>query len=139
VLEFEVEDDQAQQQAQLKAAIEKVMEYEHLDLGLARSVIRTARRNSIPILAKQLLQNFAFFVPAVNDVALYLKEVTNDELAEELLPLLEELITSSSLDSQLVRFWMEWYVAQYPMCVFHDHSATDSTRILPPSPRTFCH
>jgi len=24
-------------------------------------------------------------------------------------------------------------------CVFHDHSATDSTRILPPSPRTFCH
>ena len=25
------------------------------------------------------------------------------------------------------------------VCVFHGHSATDSTRILPPSPRTFCH
>lgn len=112
-LTFEVEDGQAQQQAQLEAAIEKVIKYEHLDLGLARSVIRTARRNSTPILAKQLLKNFAFFVPAVNDVALYLQEVTNEELAEELCPLLEELITSPSLDSQLVRFWMEWYVAQY--------------------------
>ena len=111
-LTFEVENDQAQQQAQLEAAIEKVIKYEHLDLGLARSVIRTARRNSTPILAKQLLKNFAFFVPAVNDVALYLQEVTNDELAEKLCPLLEELITSASLDSPLVRFWMEWYLAQ---------------------------
>jgi hypothetical protein len=114
-LEFEVVADQAQQQEQLEDAIEKVMQYEHLDLGLARSVIRTARRNSIPILAKYLLQNFAFFVPAVNDVALYLKEVTSDELADELCPLLEELISSPSFDSELVRFWMEWYVAQYPV------------------------
>lgn len=113
-LEFGVLDDDAQQHAQLLTAIEKIMEYDHFDLGLARSVIRTARRNSVPVLAKYLLENFEFFVPAVNDVVLYLHEVTDAALAKELCPILEELISLSSLDSQLVRFWMEWYVAQYP-------------------------
>ena len=112
-IEVEIEDDELQH-AQLLAAIEKIINYEHLDLGLARSVIRTARRNSLPTIAKHLLQNFEFFVPAVNDVALYLNEVTDTELANELRPVVEELISSSALDSQLVRFWMEWYVAQHP-------------------------
>lgn len=112
--EFDVVDEDEQQKAQLQEAIEKVINYEHLDLGLARSVIRTARRNGIPAIAKHLLLNFDFFVPAVNDVAVYLHEVTDPDLAVELRPIIEGLVGSPALDSQLVRFWMEWYVAQYP-------------------------
>jgi hypothetical protein len=113
-IEVEIDDDEELQKAQLKAAIENILKYEHLDLGLARSVIRTARRNNISAIASHILIAFDYFVPVVNDVALYLYEVTDDSLAVELLPLLEYIIDAASLDSELVRFWIEWYVAQYP-------------------------
>lgn len=99
---------------ELIEAIERVINYEHLDLGLARSVIRTARRNSISVIAEHLLDNFDFFAPVVNDVVLYLQVVTDSGLAMDLCPYLEVIADSSALDSQLVRFWIEWYVAQYP-------------------------
>lgn len=114
-IEVEIDDDEEIQKAQLQDAIEKVLDYEHLDLGLARSVIRTARRHGISSIAEHLLKEFDFFVPAVNDVALYLHEVTDDDLANELLPHLESIVDSTALDSQLVRFWVEWYVAQHPI------------------------
>lgn len=112
-IEVAVDDDEEIQKAQLGEAIERVINYEHLDLGVARSVIRTARRNKISSIAHHLLTHFEFFVPAVNDVVLYLQEVTDTDLAKELLPLLEALVGSKELDSQLVRFWIEWYVAQH--------------------------
>lgn len=95
-------------------AIDKVIHYDHLDLGLARSVIRTARRNSIDVIAQHLLENFEFFAPVVNDVILYLHEVTNPILAAQLLPDLEDIAQSEVLDSQLVRYWVESYIAHYP-------------------------
>jgi hypothetical protein len=110
-VEVEVDDEEEIQKAQLQIAIEKVLAYDHLDLGVARSVIRTARRHKVQSIAAHLLANFPFFTPAVNDVALYLNEVTDDALAAEILPLVEALVESPSLDNQLVRLWIEWYVA----------------------------
>jgi len=112
-VEVVVNDAEELQKAQLQVAIEKVLNYEHLDLGVARSVIRTARRNKIPSIAKYLLTHFEFFIPAINDVTLYLQEVTDAVLAQELRPLVEALLDTHVLDSQLVRFWIEWYVAQH--------------------------
>jgi hypothetical protein len=112
-VEFIVDDEEEIQKAQLQVAIEKVINYEHLDLGVARSVIRTARRNKIASIAPYLLAHFDFFVPAISDVVLYLQEVTDEDLAKEILPLIESLIDSEELDSQLVRFWIEWHVAQH--------------------------
>lgn len=114
-VEVEIDDDEEIQKVQLQAAIEKVLAYGHLDLGLARSVIRTARRNNISAIAGHLLNEFDFFVPVVNDVVLYLHEVTDEEIAKELLPQLEAIVDSTALDSQLVRFWIEWYISQYPI------------------------
>ena len=50
-------------QAQLVAAVEKVITYEHLDLGLARSVIRAARRHSILILPITFLRILISLLP----------------------------------------------------------------------------
>jgi hypothetical protein len=111
--ESDYDDTDDEPDDELIEAIERVINYEHLDLGLARSVIRTARRNSISIIAEHLLDNFDFFAPVVNDVVLYLQEVTDSDLAEDLCPYLEAIADSSALDSQLVRFWIEWYVAQH--------------------------
>lgn len=112
-IEVEVFDAEAIQTAKLEEAIHKVINYEHLDLGVARSVIRTARRNKIGSIATTLLENLNFFVPVINDVALYLHEVTDDDLVTDLVPLLEKLVDSQAFDSQLARFWIEWYVAQH--------------------------
>lgn len=98
----------------LVTAIQRVINYEHLDLGLARSVIRTARRNSIDVIAHHLIDHFDFFAPVVNDVVLYLHEVTDSTLAQALRSKLETIVNSPALDTQLVRFWIESYVAQYP-------------------------
>lgn len=111
--DFFGDDDSDEHEEHLTAAIERVINYEHLDLGLARNVIRTARRNSISAIAEHLLDNFQFFSPVVNDVVLYLHEVTDDELAIDLRPYLEEIVTSPAIDSQLVRYWLESYVSRY--------------------------
>lgn len=111
-VDVEVDQDEVRE-ARLTAAIQKIIKYEHLDLALARSVIRTARRHSLPVLAEHLLSRFAFFAPAVSDVVLYLQEITDDGVAAELRPIIEKLLPSAALDNQLVRFWIEWYLAQH--------------------------
>ncbi|EER60650.1 conserved hypothetical protein, partial [Acidovorax delafieldii 2AN] len=112
--EFEIDEAGSEPDEGLIQAIEKVINYDHLDLGLARSVIRTARRNSVDVIAEHLLQHFDFFAPVVNDVVLYLHEVTFGPMPQKLLPHLEAVAQSAALDSQLVRYWIEAYVAQYP-------------------------
>jgi hypothetical protein len=66
------------------------------------------------VIAEHLLEEFDFFAPVVNDVVLYLHEITTSSLAGKLRPLLEAVAQSAALDSQLVRYWIESYVAQYP-------------------------
>lgn len=112
--EPDFDDDEDDANAGLIAAIERVINYEHLDLGLARSVIRTARRNSIGVIADHLVTHFPFFSPAVNDVVLYLHEVTDASLADSLRPKFETLVESPAMDTQLVRYWIESYLARYP-------------------------
>jgi hypothetical protein len=110
------EESEIADNAQLLAAIEKVSSYEYVDLSLARSIIRTARRQCTPILAQHLLAHFDFFAPAVNDVIRYLHEITDADadLAGELRPVFESLLSAQALDNPLVRLWVEWYLAQYP-------------------------
>jgi hypothetical protein len=110
--ESEMGDDDSINRAKLTSTLERVINYEHLDLALARTVVRTARRQSVPDLAEHLLEHIEFFAPAINDVALYLREVTDADLALQLRPAVEDLLLKPALDNQLVRFWIEWYLAQ---------------------------
>lgn len=111
-VEVEIEDEELILEIKLLAAIEKIVTYEHLDLGLARSIIRSARRNKHANIAATIFSNFDFFAPVINDVALYLHEVTDDYFAKHFLSTLEEVIAMPAVDSQICRFWLEWYIAQ---------------------------
>lgn len=66
----------------------------------------------MPEIAEHILSNFDFFAPVINDVALYLHEVTDDCFARDFVYAIEKAITCSTIDSQICRFWMEWYIAQ---------------------------
>ncbi|MDD1014323.1 RNA-directed DNA polymerase [Pseudomonas rubra] len=113
-VEIEIEDEELILEIRLLAAIEKIVTYDHLDLGLARSIIRSARRNKHQNIAATILSNFDFFAPVINDVALYLHEVTDDYFSKHFLSAIEEVIEKPAVDSQICRFWLEWYIAQNP-------------------------
>jgi len=111
-VEVEIDDEELILEARLLAAIEKIVTYEYLDLGLARSIIRSARRQKISNIAATIFLNFEFFAPVINDVALYLHEVTDDLFAKSFLSTIEAVVENPAVDSQICRFWMEWYIAQ---------------------------
>lgn len=113
-IEYEVEDEEELLAERATAVIGKVLEYEILDLGLARSAIRNAKRHDIDVLAEQLIKNYAFFGPVVNDLVLYLKQITNDDFAENWAAEFAVLLKHEVFDNELVCFWTEWYLAQYP-------------------------
>lgn len=113
-VEYEVEDEEELLAERVTAVIDKILDYEVLDLGLARSAIRKAKRYGIDILAKPLIENYDFFGPVINDVVLYLKKITSNEVAKALAPEFAKLLDHKVFDNELVRFWTEWYFAQYP-------------------------
>jgi hypothetical protein len=115
------EDPESSLTAALMAALAQVVEFPMLDLGLSRSVIRHARRSKIPDLAPLLLEQFAFFAPVINDLALYLHEITDAETAKELLPFAKKVLESTAIDNRLVRYWFEWYLCQHK-CYLRDAS-----------------
>lgn len=113
-VEVLVEDEEAAKVIKLTQAMDHILSLERLDLGLARSVIRAAKRHQLAGIAKQLMKNFSFFGPVVNDVMVYMHEVSNDDLIEEIKPELLALVGAPELDNALVRYWFEWYVSQHP-------------------------
>ena len=117
-IEVLVDDEEQIKSAQFTKALERVLSFEQLDLGLARSIIRSAKRHNIPSIAELLIQNASFFAPVINDVVLYLAEVTTDELIVTLLPSIKALLSSDVVDNELVRFWIEWYLARYQAFLF---------------------
>ena len=64
-------------------------------------------------LAELIIPNLELFAPVINDVALYLAEMTDDDFVNQWRETLGEIVTSTVLDLYIVRFWMEWYLAAH--------------------------
>jgi Reverse transcriptase (RNA-dependent DNA polymerase) len=111
-IELEEEDESEQLKAQVTLALDKLLKFSFVDLGLARSVIRTAKRNQLPDIAEMLVQNLAFLAPVVNDVILYFVEIHDEDLAKTLVPHFANLLKTPVVNNQLVRYWLEWYLAR---------------------------
>jgi hypothetical protein len=112
VLDFEAL-EAASADASLTDALETVLSCDVLDLGLARSAIRTARRQKSKVLIPMVLENFDFFAPAVNDVMLYLRDTAMDDEMTTQIPAMKMVVASAAMDSPLVRYWVEWYLGQF--------------------------
>ena len=97
----------------LAGALDKILEFDYIDLGLARSIIRTARRNKIPNLIPTLLDNFAYFAPVAPDLFLYLQEVIEDSTMTLIKELLEGICDFQESNCALVRFWIEHFIATH--------------------------
>ncbi|MCX7515181.1 reverse transcriptase domain-containing protein [Frateuria hangzhouensis] len=98
----------------LIAAFDKLLKLDHIDVGIARSIIRTARRHDVDDLAGMLLENFDFFAPVTPDVFIYLLEVTDDALAMDLCPAVSALCSADVARCSLVKYWLEFFIATQP-------------------------
>ncbi|MDX1443564.1 MAG: RNA-directed DNA polymerase [Gammaproteobacteria bacterium] len=107
--EIEIELDEIELlEAALANGFEKLVDREELDLGLARTLLRKAKRQETPIFIEALLDNFEFFSPAINDVCLYLSTVLTDDLINDLSSKFIAVTSSAPYRNSLVRLWMDW-------------------------------
>lgn len=103
--------EEIEQIESIKTAIEKLLNFDYLDLGLSRSAIRKAKKIKTKEIIDYILENFNFFYPVINDVMLYFQEITDDDLAETLINTFEKIV-GEGITNKLARFWVEWYLCQ---------------------------
>lgn len=94
-------------------ALERIIKFENLDLGVARAIIRRAKANRIQEIAHFLLKNIDFFTPVINDVVLYLDHITDDEFISKYSSTFSDMCEKKHFHSQMVGFWMEWYLSKH--------------------------
>lgn len=84
-----------------------------LDIGLARHIIRRARRLRARFILNDILTRMAFLGPVVRDVGLYLGHVFTDAAIERHRADLSHLATIADEQlGQLPAFWLRWLFAQ---------------------------
>lgn len=113
-VDVEVEDQPETKIAEaLVEAMEKVVASKRLDLGIARAVIRTARRNKVGELVESLLGNLCFFAPVAGDVFVYLDAMTDDDFADQNSELVASTIDLDCVKHEFLRYWLTWYLARH--------------------------
>ncbi|GIB78237.1 RNA-directed DNA polymerase [Vibrio cholerae] len=112
-LEFEevVITEEADLEEQLENITEQLFKRDTLDLGLARALIRKAKKNKIKSVAFTIFEHFEFFIPVINDVVLYFKSLSDGKFELENKDKFISIIESDVLTGNLSRFWIEWYLA----------------------------
>jgi hypothetical protein len=108
------EEGREQAVKELTELLNRVLGFAHLDLGLARAIVRKAKGLEVPELIPLLLENGPRFMPVVNDVFLYLAEVINPWTPRAVLSPLEELVQKECAAEPAFRIWAEWLITSAP-------------------------
>jgi len=110
--EDEVDADAVAEQAFIEA-INQAISQKSLDVGLAKGIIRRARKMNSPVLISPILDNFEFFLPVVSDAMIYISQIIGDSDPSLFLVEIESIADSSSMKNPLARYWMEWFIAHH--------------------------
>lgn len=90
--------------------MEEILKFDNLDLGLARHILRRAKKLRTRSILPILLENFDFFAPDIRDVVLYLETITNKRMIEHNISKFNAIINhSKSLNIPYVKYWMDYY------------------------------
>lgn len=95
----------------LNDIVEQIFKRDYLDLGLARALIRKAKRTKTENIADTIFAHFDFFSPVINDVILYFKALSDGRWEDIHQDKFFKLCDSPVIQQDLVRFWLEWYFA----------------------------
>lgn len=94
-------------------ALERILKFENLDLGVARAIIRRARAHRIPDIANILLDNCDFFRPVINDVVLYLDSIIGNIDTEPIIRLIDDLEKRRLLENSGTNEWFSWLISKH--------------------------
>ena len=97
----------------LADAIQRILKFENLDLGVARAIIRRARAHRIPDIAEILLNNCEFFRPVINDVALYLDVILTEFDAGPFIKIIVDLEQQRLLEDPGTNEWFSWLISKH--------------------------
>ena len=90
----------------------EIVSSDRLDLGLARHILRRAKKLRSRVILKNLLNNFDFFTPVIRDVILYLEEVSSEKMFEYHQNELERVLKeSNSLKYPFINYWITTFFA----------------------------
>ncbi|MEZ0233086.1 MAG: RNA-directed DNA polymerase [Methylophilaceae bacterium] len=114
-LEEDVEEDVEEEDIgeKLLSAFERIKKYEHLDLGLARAILRRGRAGKHEELIDFVLTNIRQFRPVMNDIVLYLEAVTNTETINSIRKHLRDLLLETQLEDEATKEWICWYIGNH--------------------------
>lgn len=97
---------------ELEELMDKILSYSYLDLGLARHLLREAKKHRSRIILKKLLENFDFFTPVIRDVIIYLENVTNKKVVEHHISDFIKIINESKyLNHPYIKEWLGYFFA----------------------------
>ncbi|MHC5739397.1 RNA-directed DNA polymerase [Nostoc sp.] len=98
----------------LNSLLHSILQQNHLDLGLARHLLRRAKHARLRAIIVPLLDNIEFFIPVFRDVCLYLDHVMNDDAINRNLDRLEIIIRNQSIitRSSFCSMWLRWLVTR---------------------------
>jgi hypothetical protein len=100
--------------------MQRVCDIRPLDLGLARHLLRQARRYRIRAIVPLLLDNLAHFAPVMNDVVIYLSAIATPRFVIDNGHRLLGLLESPELaDEEFVQYWLTHLVCRNPQLLRH--------------------
>lgn len=100
-------------------ALDGLIKKSPLDLGFGRALLRQARAIKTTALVPQILSNFAFFLPMANNVILYLNDVVEDSVMDQLVGFFADIDETNLLSSELPRIWVEWFLTNHHEFIKH--------------------
>lgn len=117
--------DKAPEEAR-REALEKLFkalcERPVLDVGMARHLLRRARRSRVRSILPQVIASAAFLLPVFRDVGLYLQAVLSPEAIERNMARFELMARDERLGIPFARHWLRW--------LFSSHAAFAKSRVL---------
>lgn len=114
-IESEVTDNFDVQRVVMTDLLEEILSRGSLDLGLARHLLRSCKKNRFRAIVPDLIKNFDFFAPVIRDVVLYLNKVSNSRFIKDYANAFGDLVENSEMAGlPFVRYWLEYYFAENP-------------------------
>ena len=98
----------------LKELLQSIIQQKHIDLGLARHLLRRAKHARLRSIVTPLLDNIEFFAPVFRDVCLYLDHVMNNESISRNLDRFENIIRHQSIITRgsFCSMWLRWLLTR---------------------------
>lgn len=113
--ENDLEDDHEQIGIKLLEALKRINTHDHLDLGLARAILRRARNGKHEEIVDFMFENLMKFRPVMNDVVLYLEAITNENTIYGIQQQMRQLITGKLHHDISIAEWFSWYVGNHEL------------------------